>query len=151
VGYWPAKNSVVVAHQGTDPTKFLSLLTDANILLDPLDPALFPGVPSSVLVHSGFMNAHASTATKILAEVKKLISSKGATSVTTVGHSLGGAIATLDALYFKLNLPSNIAIKSVTYGTPRVGNSSFAQFFDSKASSRIIYSAPLISHSVLGS
>jgi predicted lipase len=36
------------------------------------------------------------------------------------GHSLGGAIASLDALYLKLNLPSTIAVKAVTYGQPRV-------------------------------
>lgn len=32
----------------------------------------------------------------------------------------------------KLNLPDNIDIKGVTYGTPRVGNPAFASFFDSK-------------------
>lgn len=29
-----------------------------------------------------------------------------------------------------LNLPSNIAIKGVTYGTPRVGNPAWAALFD---------------------
>lgn len=31
---------------------------------------------------------------------------------------------------FKLNLPS-ATVKGVTYGTPRVGNPAFANFFDS--------------------
>jgi predicted lipase len=47
-----------------------------------------------------------------------------------IGHSLGGALAELDALYLTLNLPSNISIKAVTYGTPRVGNHAFARFYD---------------------
>lgn len=47
-----------------------------------------------------------------------------------IGHSLGGALAELDALYLTLNLPSNISIKAVTYGTPRVGNRAFATFYD---------------------
>ncbi|KAG9120249.1 hypothetical protein FRC07_004332 [Ceratobasidium sp. 392] len=132
VGWWPTGNSVVVAHQGTDPTKLVSVATDANALLDPLDPALFPGIPSSATVHSGFMNVHAATAKTILALVKKVISERGATKVTTTGHSLGGALATLDALYLKLNLPSNIAIKAVTYGQPRVGNQDFANFLEQK-------------------
>jgi hypothetical protein len=45
---------------------------------------LFPGVPGDVLVHNGFRDAHSATAPAILAEVKNLISSKGATSVVTV-------------------------------------------------------------------
>ncbi|KAI0076704.1 alpha/beta-hydrolase [Panus rudis PR-1116 ss-1] len=132
VGYWPQQNSVVVAHQGTDPTQFLSVLTDIDAIQDPLDSKLFPGVPSGVAVHGGFADAQADTAAAILAETKRLISAKGATTVTLIGHSLGGAIAELDALFMKLNLPSSIHIKAVTFGTPRVGNPAFAQFFDSQ-------------------
>lgn len=69
----------------TDNTKHsVSLLTDVNVLQDPLDTKLFPGVSSSVKVHDGFRNAHALTAPKILAEVKSLIASKGTQSVTVV-------------------------------------------------------------------
>ncbi|KAJ8522418.1 hypothetical protein ONZ45_g1007 [Pleurotus djamor] len=132
VGFWPAQSTVVVAHEGTDPTKFVSLLTDANILTDPLDKTLFPGVPSNVWVHDGFRNAHALTATKILAEVKRLLAANNAKKVALVGHSLGGALAELDALYMTLNLPSDIAIKAMTFGTPRVGNDAFAALIDSK-------------------
>ncbi|KAG8781921.1 hypothetical protein FRC12_021402 [Ceratobasidium sp. 428] len=132
VGWWPAGSSVVVVHEGTDPTKFLSVLTDANAFFGTLSPALFPGVPSSVQVHSGFRDAHASTAATILTTVKKIIAERGATKVTVAGHSLGGAIAALDALYYKQNLPSNISIKAVTYGQPRVGNQEFANLIDQK-------------------
>ncbi|CAE6496700.1 unnamed protein product [Rhizoctonia solani] len=132
VGWWPSGSSVVVAHEGTDPTKLLSVLTDADALFGKLDTALFPGVPSSVQVHSGFRDAHASTAAAVLAAVKKIIAEKGATKVTLVGHSLGGAIAALDALYLKLNLPSTVSIKAVTYGQPRVGNQEFANLMDQK-------------------
>jgi len=38
-------------------------------------------------------------------------------------------LAQLDALYLTLNLPG-ATIKSVTYGTPRVGNPEYAAFFD---------------------
>ncbi|KAG9073744.1 hypothetical protein FS749_014724, partial [Ceratobasidium sp. UAMH 11750] len=109
-----------------------SLLNDAEIAKDNLDPTLFPGVPSSVEVHDGFKGAHADSAVPVLAAVKKALADHSGTKVLAVGHSLGGAIATLDALYFKLNLPSNVAIKAVTYGLPRVGNADFANFIDSK-------------------
>ncbi|KAG8738953.1 hypothetical protein FRC11_001018, partial [Ceratobasidium sp. 423] len=130
VGWWPSGSSVVVAHEGTDPTQLLSVVTDAKAIFGSLSTTLFPGVSSAVQVHSGFRDAHASTASLVLAAVKKVISEKGATKVTLVGHSLGGAIAALDALYLKLNLPSTIAIKAVTYGQPRVGNQEFANLID---------------------
>ncbi|PIL25568.1 hypothetical protein GSI_12376 [Ganoderma sinense ZZ0214-1] len=134
VGYWPAQDAVVVAHQGTDPTQFLSDLTDLNFGLKTLDSTLFPGVSSSVQVHGGFADQHAKTASIILTEVKNLLSSTGASTVVAVGHSLGGALAELDAMFFTLNLPSSVHVKAVTYGTPRVGNPAWATYFDSKVS-----------------
>ncbi|EKM49514.1 uncharacterized protein PHACADRAFT_265032 [Phanerochaete carnosa HHB-10118-sp] len=131
VGYWPSQNSVVVAHQGTDPTQFLSDLTDVDILMANLDPTLFPGISTSIMAHQGFLDEHAQTAATILAETKSLIAAKGATQVILVGHSLGGALAELDSLFMAMNLPSSIHIKGVTYGTPRVGNPDYATFFDS--------------------
>jgi predicted lipase len=101
-------------------------------------------------VHSGFAKAHADTGSVLVAEVRRLLAVTGYQSVTLVstteqhyvrwlilrassqvGHSLGGAVAELDALMFALQFPS-ITVKAVTYGTPRVGNPSFARFFDSK-------------------
>ncbi|KAF8595784.1 lipase [Ceratobasidium sp. AG-I] len=130
VGWWPALSTVVVSHEGTDPTQFMSLLTDANFILSPLSNTLFPGVPTAVKVHSGFKEAHATTGPKILSAVQKIIAERNATKVTVVGHSLGGAIAALDSLYLKLNLPPTITIKAVTYGQPRVGNPEFANWID---------------------
>ncbi|EIW78156.1 alpha beta-hydrolase [Coniophora puteana RWD-64-598 SS2] len=134
VGYWPTNNAVVVAHQGIDPLKFESLFIDIEIVQTHLDSALFPGVPSNVMVHEGFADEPAKTAQIILAEVQNLglISQHGATEVFIVGHSLGGALAELDCLYLTLNLPSNIHIKGQTYGTPRVGNPAYASSFDSR-------------------
>ncbi|KAG1820718.1 Alpha/Beta hydrolase protein [Suillus variegatus] len=134
VGYWPTKNTVVVAHEGTDPTSILAVLTDANALVEHLDSTLFPGVDRSVKVHSGFADEHAKTASAILTEVKSLISQYNATSVTLVGHSLGAALAEIECVFMALNLPSHIAIKGVTYGTPRVGNPAWAALFDSLVS-----------------
>ncbi|KAF8345923.1 Alpha/Beta hydrolase protein [Amanita rubescens] len=129
VGYWPERNSVVVAHEGTDPLQLLSILTDLFIPLVGLDPILFPGVPSSVLVHEGFRDAHARTALPILAEVQNLLAEHDTNNLTLIGHSLGGAIAELDSLFFALNIP-HVSIKTVTFGVPRVGNSAFAQLID---------------------
>ncbi|KAJ6621868.1 Alpha/Beta hydrolase protein [Mycena sp. CBHHK59/15] len=130
VGYYPKSNSVIVSHQGTDPVKLMSDLTDLNVFKGELNSTLFPGdLPAGTEVHSGFRDEHALTADEIQAEVKRLIAEKGATQV---GHSLGGALAELDALSLRLNLPTSVGVNAVTFGTPRVGNQEFVQFFDSQ-------------------
>ncbi|KAI0822301.1 alpha/beta-hydrolase [Trametes gibbosa] len=132
VGYWPDQNSVVVSHEGTDPIQFESDLTDVDFFLDDLDPKLFPGLADGVQAHNGFADEHAKTAPTVLAEVHRLLSAKGANQVMVIGHSLGGALAELDSLFFALQLPSDVHVKGVTYGTPRVGNKAFASAIDDK-------------------
>ncbi|KDR85996.1 hypothetical protein GALMADRAFT_85203 [Galerina marginata CBS 339.88] len=131
VGFSPSQNSIIVAHEGTDPTQLLADLTDIDILMTTLNSKLFPGVSSSVQAHQGFVNEHSLTASTILNEVKRLMSVKNTKNVTIVGHSLGGALAELDSLFLTLNIPS-ASIKAVTFGTPRVGNPAFVQLFDAK-------------------
>jgi len=103
VGYWPAKKAVIVAHQGTDPLKLPSVLTDLKFRQEPLNPKLFPGLPPNVAIHRGFANQHAIGAQDILNEVTKLVKEHKAQDVITVGHSLGGALATLSALMIRLH------------------------------------------------
>jgi hypothetical protein len=43
----------------------LADLTDANFFLKPLDPSLFPGIPSDVEVHNGFADEQARYATLV--------------------------------------------------------------------------------------
>lgn len=44
-----------------------------------------------------------------------------------IGHSLGGALALLDTVFFAQNIP-NKQLKLVAYGLPRVGNPAFASY-----------------------
>lgn len=48
----------------------------------------------------------------------------------TPGHSLGAAVATLDATMLRMQLSSDIEIDSVVFGLPRVGNQQFANMID---------------------
>ncbi|KAG6819832.1 hypothetical protein H0H93_008089 [Arthromyces matolae] len=89
VGVDPTLQTVVVAHQGTDPTLLMPLLTDADFFLGDLDPNLFPGVDSSIQVHDGFRDAHAETSGDVLSAVQTALSQSGLNNVTVVGHSLG--------------------------------------------------------------
>ncbi|KAH7869646.1 alpha/beta-hydrolase [Lentinula edodes] len=129
VGYSPSLEAIIVAHEGTDPTQLESDLTDIDVPLAPLSSTLFPGISSDVEVHTGFQDEHALTADAILAEVKSLMSSVGTSNIVAVGHSLGGALAEIDTIFFRLNIPS-ATISAMTYGTPRVGNPAWAALVD---------------------
>ncbi|KAH0836869.1 Alpha/Beta hydrolase protein [Lanmaoa asiatica] len=128
VGYDPSLDTVIVAHQGTNTTQILALLTDLDIILGGLDSSLFPGLPSDIKVHDGFRNEQSLTASDILSSVQTTISKYGTSSVTLVGHSLGAALSLLDSLYLPLHLPSGTTFQTILYGLPRVGNQAFADY-----------------------
>ncbi|KAF9466207.1 alpha/beta-hydrolase [Collybia nuda] len=132
VGYDPSLQSVIVAYQGTDTSKILPIVTDADFFLDDLKSALFPGISTSVKTHNGFGEAQARSATAVLAGVKTAMSRHGATKVTIVGHSLGGAIALISSVYLPLHLPAGTVFKTVTYGMPRVGNQAFVDYVNAR-------------------
>ncbi|KAI5824262.1 alpha/beta-hydrolase [Schizophyllum commune Tattone D] len=145
VGYWAAQHTVVVGHEGTDPTRLLADLTDLRLLKGFLSSSLFPGIGLKPLVHIGFRDEHRKTAKVILEEVAALMDVTKTRKVAVVGHSLGGALAELDAVYLALNLPkaleeasisskaassTNVTVKAVTFGKPRVGNKAWAELVD---------------------
>ncbi|KAF9256524.1 lipase class 3 family protein [Marasmius fiardii PR-910] len=130
VGYDPTLKTVIVAHQGG---LFHPHAAVTDVLAIPVKPkaALFPGMPSAVRIHLGFRDEHEKTATGILAAVKETLSNNTANQVTVIGHSMGGALALLDGAYFRLQLPSDTNIRVISYNSPRVGNTDFANFVDS--------------------
>ncbi|KAF9454434.1 alpha/beta-hydrolase [Macrolepiota fuliginosa MF-IS2] len=130
VGFDPDLSTIIVAHQGTDPSKIMPLLEDADILPENLDSTLFPNISDSIKVHSGFAGAHADTAQDVLAAVQTTMQTHSTNKVTVSGHSLGAAIGLLDAVFLPLHIP-NIDLEMIGYGLPRVGNQDFADFIDS--------------------
>jgi hypothetical protein len=139
VGFSPSLDTVIVAHQGTNPSDFLADLTDADLSRGPLNPSLFPGVPSTVEVHNGFASEQASTAPTILSAVQQTLSAHGASSVTVIGHSLGAALALLDSVYLRVQLNASVNVRMVGYGLPRVGNQDFANWVDSNLSGLVTH------------
>ncbi|OBZ73725.1 Lipase [Grifola frondosa] len=131
VGFDPTLNTIIVSHQGTNPQDILPLLTDGDLTLEKPDATLFPGLDSSIEVHSGFAQEQAKTATSILGAVSSAISKYGTKSVTLTGHSLGAAIALLDAAYLPLHIPE-LVVTFIGYGLPRVGDQSWANYLDAQ-------------------
>ncbi|KAI0759597.1 lipase [Trametes elegans] len=129
VGFDPTLGEIIVSHQGTDVDKIIPALEDADIIPVPLDPKLFPGVSSEVLVHDGFSGSQKRSASDVLAAVKTGLAKHSATKITVTGHSLGAAIAIFDAVFLHLQLPQT-TVRFVGYGMPRAGNQAFADFVD---------------------
>ncbi|PIL24850.1 hypothetical protein GSI_12736 [Ganoderma sinense ZZ0214-1] len=130
-GYDPTLDTVIVAHQGTDASKLFPILIDLDIKQVNLNSTLFPGIDPSVKVHEGFAGTHGRSAPGVIAAVQQALSMYPTKNVTAVGHSLGAAIALLDAVYLPLHLPSDVTVRYRGYASPRVGNQAFADYFDS--------------------
>ncbi|KAF9494918.1 alpha/beta-hydrolase [Pleurotus eryngii] len=131
-GYDPKIDSVIVGHQGVDINLEHVIMTVMDIdIVDP-DPVMFPGmIKKGVAMHAGFMRAHASSAADVMAAVKQATEKHNTKNVTFVGHSLGAALGSLDAVQLSLQDPS-LNIRVIGYGMPRVGNTAFADYVDEK-------------------
>ncbi|KAG6827784.1 hypothetical protein H0H92_010477 [Tricholoma furcatifolium] len=131
VGIDSTLQTVIVSHQGTDPSKLsVSYYKQyADFFLGELDPTLFYGIDTDIQVHDGFRDAHAETAEHVLSAVQAALAQSGLSNVTVVGHSLGAAIALLDGVYLPLQLPG-VNVNVIGYGMPRVGNQAFANYVD---------------------
>lgn len=129
VGFDPSLNSVIVAHQGTDPEEFEADLTDVDFFLESLPQSAFPGT-SGLEAHNGFLSEQQETAADIASAIQTTLSKFDTKQITIVGHSLGAAIGLIDAIFLPLNLPKGLSFKFVGFGLPRVGNPAFAEYLD---------------------
>jgi len=101
-------------------------------------------------VHQGFyddFNDLEPTLTNTIVSAVESIS--GVSKVVFVGHSLGGALATLAALQIGPLLP--VSYGAYTFGSPRVGNSDFVAYYQSIVPStfRVTYLDDIVPH-ILG-
>ncbi|KAH9859057.1 alpha/beta-hydrolase [Lenzites betulinus] len=126
----PDTQTIVVAHQGTDPHKILSIANDIEFAQTAANATLFPQASSSVKLHSGFQDTQGRTADIVMSTVQSALASTGFKQVLVTGHSLGAAVASLDAAMLRMALSSDVAVKSVVFGLPRVGNQDWADLFD---------------------
>lgn len=116
-------STFVLAFRGTQTTNVKDFLTDIN-LVQKVVP--YPDTRKAVKVHTGFIRAWHSIRDEVLHDI---VRPAPYPNVLTIGHSLGGALATLAALDVQYNFP-DMDIGSVTFGSPRVGNSEFAASYN---------------------
>eukprot|EP00882_Tetradesmus_deserticola_P002590 GHRQ01002755.1.p1 GENE.GHRQ01002755.1~~GHRQ01002755.1.p1 ORF type:complete len:377 (+),score=93.13 GHRQ01002755.1:172-1302(+) len=133
-GYWPSMQAKVLVFRGTDSSSWYNWAenmrawrTDATYPVD--------GAPPALRLHSGFLilwnsSSMAKTFHAAFGELQKL-HPQGPTYV--LGHSMGGALAHLAALDLQIMYHLQ-DVRVYTFGSPRVGNSVFAEFFAQKVS-----------------
>ena len=83
-------------------------------------------------VHSGFFIGHNSVKSKIYTKLKVIVDSGNCESILFCGHSLGSVLSILSA--FDYVNPKKIPISVVTFGSPRIGNKTFAENFNKEIS-----------------
>lgn len=124
--------SLVVAHEGTDPDNILSIVNDAEFLPEDIDTTRFPQVAGKgIKVHTGFQQTFERTADDLLSGVKAGLASTGVSKVVVTGHSLGAALATMTGAMIREAVDPSVDVVVTTFGLPRGGNTAWADFLDS--------------------
>lgn len=119
------------------------ILTDLNILRTELP--LYGIAPENYpKIHQGFYNQYKHLEQDIDEEIKNYMENKDRNkernkekdknnkkevNIIFSGHSLGGALATISSLTYSLKYP-DLNIACITFGSPRVGDKSFATYFN---------------------
>lgn len=88
----------------------------------PVDPRKdLSSVAPQARMHEGFTEAYMS----IQDQLHRYVLFQNRRKLTFIGHSLGGALATLCAIDFQLSYEDRFDVELFTFGSPRVGNPEF--------------------------
>lgn len=120
----------VLSFRGTEPSEFADIQADLDRTLVAIPDAILASDPAKV--HQGFAKALAAIWSELKAELDKGSPSgkSGKKPILITGHSLGGALAVLGGYALRLVPDGYDVIAIVTFGQPRVGDSTFAATCD---------------------
>jgi predicted lipase len=118
IGYQSSLNAIFVTFRGSEDIHNWITNLEATTTSYPLC--------SGCEVHKGFYAAESKVFPSILSTVKSLQAKYPSYVVIATGHSLGAALATLTAFDLVNNGVNNV--KLFNYGSPRVGNTKFADW-----------------------
>lgn len=117
------QNTLLISFRGTD--SFKDFFADIKFFKKKIP---YGNTSSKIKVHSGFIDRYKSP--QIRKNILSFITPK-ITKVIVVGHSYGGALATLCAIDIQYNHP-HLDLEAVLFGAPRVGNKAFQKSFDKR-------------------
>ena len=122
-------NKLITWFRGTESKR--DVLVDLNFFRTKF---YMPNVTNNVYVHKGFYNQFNSVFNKLDNNITNyMLENNTNKELIFIGHSLGGALATLGSCYYANKYP-NIKTSCVTFGSPRVGNRSFVKIFNKTVS-----------------
>jgi hypothetical protein len=129
-----AQKELVAAIRGTDT--ILEWLHDASFLMVSSPITNAPGMTEDgfTAVYRSLRTGRANGTAAIKDSIQTYLGAGAATSVTVCGHSLGAALATLLTLDVGVNTSCK-APTVYTYASPRTGDHTFANFFDTTITS----------------
>ena len=117
-----------ITFRGTESAR--DIITDLNIIQVKM-PIKYMMEKDQPEVHWGFYNQFK----ELKPDIDKIIEEYRESDhnfnkeVVFSGHSLGGALATISALHYGMKYP-DLHVNCVTFGSPRVGDERFANYFD---------------------
>ena len=121
-GYIAERGSLFVAYRGS--SNIQNWIDNVQIRQES------PYQDASVGVEHGMYSLYASLRVDVRSILNNMVAKYGTHRLLITGHSLGGALATLttfDLLYAKAPF---LVSDLITFGSPRVGNERFAQYFE---------------------
>ncbi|KAJ1945286.1 hypothetical protein FBU59_002352 [Linderina macrospora] len=124
MGVHMQRQEIVIVYRGT--THLLDVLGDSQVI-----QTQWPEHVGESRVHSGFVAAYLASREHMRNALKVLLEMHPTFDVYFVGHSLGGAQATLAFTEF-MEEENRGAVRLVTFGAPRVGNGAFAKYVNSQ-------------------
>ena len=131
VGYEKRSNTIIVAFSGTEAVSKRNWIEDFEFVMIPYSRC------RGCKVHSGFYLTMMSVLGQIKEFTAALLSANPAAKIVVTGHSLGAALASLTIAELSSDeafKPSMITTGHYVFGSPRIGNDPFAEWYASKAS-----------------
>eukprot|EP00117_Sycon_ciliatum_P019374 scpid75269/ scgid17580/ Mono- and diacylglycerol lipase; Mono- and diacylglycerol lipase len=143
-GYDAALNANVLVFRGTTKSDSITHVRNwkANVDFVQVRPNALGGttkIPG--YVHKGFYVAYKSLQSEVLCNIMTLKAAHPDAELYVTGHSLGGALAVMATIDIRVRGIYTNPIM-INFGTPRVGNSCFGQYFSKKVPRRIRVAHP---------
>ena len=138
---WLEQDRLIFAFPGT--VSGFDVLDDLDVVLTTAD-----WLPSAASVHTGFLHHYNKIRSHVAARLKE-VANESVSRVHFVGHSLGGAVASL-AFYASLEVEASagpLSFSLATFACPRIGNKAFTSWSSSRVSSAAA-SVLLVAHAL---
>lgn len=120
------EGALVFVFRGTE--SFQDVITDLNV-------RRVPYLTKPMLVHAGFLEQFESLKLALVKTIEKY--SGKVEKILCIGHSLGGALATLASGHFGSIYNGKLPVTCHTFGSPRVGNAAYSEWFSKQVALNI--------------